>query len=206
MSDDATVVRKPPPHRSGRIAAILIWILSAVMAVTGFFFGYSHFITGDSNADISEFEASLKDYMRAATQAGYPRIPGVSFILNIKIPELVGLDEQSARLEQAVRSLRHYKNENRAEAMINQAVAEYNFAQSSNQEDLQVHSKSELLAIKRGWQHKNTAEAIFRGLWIGAVWGIVTLVVTSILFIVLALVWFFMMDRLRDISRAIRGD
>lgn len=212
MSDNVTVVHEPPPlprhdtTRSWRVVkSVLVWLVSAIAAVVGFLAAYSDRIRGDSDADIAEFETSLRDYIRAATQAGDSRISGVDFErYYIEIPARAGLEEQSARLERAVRTL-SYQNTDRAKATINQTVAEYNFAQSSSQADLRVHSDKSLLALKHDWQKKNTSEALFRGLWVAALSGVVAWIVTWILVVGLALVWWFMMDRLRDISRAIKG-
>ena len=212
MSDHTTVIHEPPPlprhdtTRSWRVVKnVLVWLLSATAALVGFFAAYSDKLRGDSDAEIAEFEASLRDYVRAATQAGNSRISGVDFERYfIDIPAQAGLKEQTARLKRAVHSL-SYQNTDRAIATINQAVAEYNFAQSSDEADLRVHSDASLSALKRDWEKKNTSEALFRGLWVAALSSIGAWIVTWLLVFGLALIWWFMMDRLRDISRAIKG-
>jgi hypothetical protein len=212
MSDHTTAIHEPPPlprhdtTRSWRVVkSVLVWLLSAITAIVGFFAAYSDRITGNSDAEIAEFETSLRDYIRAATQARHSRISGVEFELYfIEMPARGGLEEQAARLERAVRSL-SYGNQDRAKATINQTVAEYNYARSSSQADLRVHSDTSLRALKHDWQKKNTTEALFRGLWVAALSFIGAWIVAWLLVVGLALIWWFMMDRLRDISRAIRG-
>jgi hypothetical protein len=182
---------------------VLVWVLSAIALPVGFIGGYSDKIKGDSNADIAEFDASLRDYVRAAKIANCQKLEGVENYSE-DIPTRVGLRKEATRLERVLDNL-HYENTDYARAKINQTFAEYNFAQSSNEKDLRVHSDEALSALERKWIKKNTGEALLYGLGVAAISGIGTWIATWLLSLGFVLIWWFMMDRLRDISRAIKG-
>jgi hypothetical protein len=182
---------------------VLVWLLSAIAVPIGFFVGYSDKIKGDSNDDIAEFDASLRGYVRAAKLANFQKLESVEYYSK-NIPTLVGLRKEAARLERAQYNL-HYDNQYYARAKINQTFAEYNFAQSSNEQDLRVHSDEALSALEQEWIKKNTGEALLTGLGVAAMSGIGTWIAVWLLAFVFVLIWWFMMDRLRDISRAIKG-
>lgn len=182
---------------------VLVWVLSAVALPVGFIGGYSDKIKGDSNADIAEFDASLRDYVRAAKLANCEKLEGVENYSE-DIPTRLGIRKEAARLERILENL-YYENTDYARAKINQTFAEYNFSQSLNENDLRVHSDEALSALERKWIKKNTGEALLYGLGIAAVSGIGTWIATWLLALGFVLIWWFMMDRLRDISRAIKG-
>jgi hypothetical protein len=182
---------------------VLVWFLSAIALAIGFFHGYSDNIKGDSKASIAEFDASLRDYVRAAKLANCRRLEGVGDYSSI-IPNPVGLREEGERLERVMENL-YYYNELYARANINQTFAEYNFAQSSNEKDLRVHSDEALSALEKKWIKKNTGEALLIGLGFASMAGICTWIVVWLLTLAFVLIWWFIMDRLRDISRALKG-
>lgn len=182
---------------------VLVWLLSAIALPVGFFMGYGDTIRGDSDTEIAEFDASLRDYIRSAKIASCQKIEGVDYY-SAKIPTQVGLRKQAARLERALSDL-EYDNENHAKAMINQTVAEYNFEQSSNDQNLRVHTEEALNALESEWIKKNTGKALLTGLGLAVISGIGTWIATWLLVFGFVLIWWFMMDRLRDISRAIKG-
>ena len=212
MSDHTTVARETPPanrhdtSHSWRVAkAILVWLLSGLASLIGFSVAYSNASKGDSDTKLAEFEASLKNYIRAAAKAGDSKIQGVDYErYNIEISSRPYLEEDASRLSRSTNDL-SYQNADRAKAVINQTVAEYNFAQSANPVDLRVHSDLSLKALKRDWVRINTFDAVLKGLGIAAVAGGVTWIVAWLMVVGLALIWWFLMDRLRDIARAIKG-
>ena len=198
-----------PQHdtaRSWRVMKnVLVWLLSAIALPVGFISGYSNTIRGDSNTEIAEFDASLRDYIRSAKLAKCQKIDGVVVeYYSFRITKQAGLMKEAARLERAVDNL-HYQNEDHAKAMINQTVAEYNFEQSSNDQNLRVHSEEALNALESEWIKKNTGEALLTGLGVAVISGIGTWIATWLIVFAFVLIWWFMMDRLRDISRAIKG-
>jgi hypothetical protein len=182
---------------------VLVWLLSAIALPIGFFSGYSDKLKGDTNDDIAEFDASLNGYVRAAKLANCKKLERVEYSSQ-DIPALVGLRKEATRLELAKGNLDD-DNEDYARAKINQTFAEYNFSQSSNEQDLRVHSDEALDALERKWIKKNTGESILYGLGIAAMSGIGTWIAIWLLAFGFVLIWWFMMDRLRDISRAVKG-
>ena len=196
-----------PQHDTTRSLRVmkncLVWILSAIALPIGFFNGYSDNIKGDSKATIAEFDASLRDYIRAAKLANCRKLECVEdYSSNIRNPVVLRKEEE--RLER-VMDILYYDNEPYARAKINQTFAEYNFAQSLNEKDLRVHSDVALSALEKKWITKNTGEALLIGLGFASMAGICTWIVVWLLTLAFVLIWWFMMDRLRDISRALKG-
>jgi len=212
MSAGVTIVREAlhipqqDTTRSWRVVhKVVIWGCSGITAILGFVASYSKASRGDSDERLAEFEASLKEYLRAATQAGCYRVSGVDFACYyVEIPATADLADQGTRLAGAVNAL-SYENKDRAKATLNQAVAEYNFSRTSDYADVRVHSDASLRALNRDWEKKNTTQATMKGLMVAAISGAAAWVVAWLLVVGLALLWWFMMDRLRDISRAIKG-
>ena len=125
MSDRTTIIRETPPaprhdtSHSWRVAkAVLVWLLSGVASLIGFFVAYSDASKGDSDTKLAEFEASLKNYIRAASQAGDFKISGVDYAsYYIKIPARPDLEEDASRLSRSTNVL-SYQNTDRAKAKI----------------------------------------------------------------------------------------
>jgi hypothetical protein len=212
MSNGTTAINQNPSlsrhdtRQSWRVMKnVLILFLSAIAAVLGFFEAFNDASMGDSDAQISTFEAKLNDFIRSATQEGVLKIYGVDFDKSYKrIPTQAGLNEEIARLEDAVNRL-VYANQDHAWATVNQAVAEYNFAHSSDKADLKKQSDVSHIALVHEWVRKNALNAVLRGVATGVISGIVTGAISWILLVGLALVWWFLIDRVRDLSRAIKG-
>jgi hypothetical protein len=236
MSDHTTVNHEPQQQlrqdttQSGRLVRdVLVWVLSIAAAVVGFCCAYDNKIRGDSDAEIAEFDASLRAYIRSATQSKLPhhlrhmdsllRVPELGSTRNMfddllptehgHVPDLAGWKEQTARLQHSIYGLSR-QNQDYAKIRFNQAVSEYNTAHGLKGfvgPDKAVDSPGmfEDLLPSPDWVKKNTFEALFKGFWVAALSGIGAWIATWLLGLGVALFWWFMMDRLRDISRAIKG-
>jgi hypothetical protein len=202
MRKRATVIDEPPQShdtsRSWRVMKhVLVWLISIISLAIGFGEGYENKRIGDSETRIGEVEDALRDYVRAADKTGRTSL---SLYL-----EHESSFRAEARLYSAKWNLEDSENHRHATAFIRQAIAKYNFSKSSDEKDLRIHSYDELKDLERPWIVSNTFESVIKGIWFGVLCGVGGWITTWLLLVGLALLWWFLMDRLRDISRAIRG-
>ena len=192
---------------------VVVWLCSGVAAVIGFFLTYSDTLKGDSVSKLTEFEASLNDYIREAgrpktvhgLQLGSPLNLGtIDFDKDYERPSFsFGAEEEEARLVRAVRTL-SYHNREIAKAKVTQAIAEYDFAHSSDRAVLRVHSDASLKDLKRDWVRHNTFQAVMKAVGIAAAAAVGAWIMAWLIVVAAALLWWFCIDRLRDISRAVK--
>jgi len=212
MSDRISVEPRIPysrntdTRRSWRVGrSILVWLTSFVAAIIGFFATYSEAAKGDTIDSLARFEGKLKNYIRSAVQNGEVKIRGVgSDSYYVTIDSTRNLKESALQLSNAVNDL-SYQNRSRAVAVINQAVAEYNYSRSGDDSDLKVHTDKSLDAIERGWVTVDTFSSIIKALGIAVLSGAAGWITMWMFVCGTALLWWFLMDRIHDISRAIRG-
>jgi hypothetical protein len=210
-------------RRSWRaMRSVVVWLCSAAAGVVGFVTSNAEYGLGDSQAKITEFESSLTDCINAASQANFSKL-GLVFNTSGFDPILAGAtlvsDENGhpatadliaafKRLVGAFNGL-NYTNRNCANRVLNQADAIYNHKHGSESD--QYDSVSSLVpwedvASTVGWQIIDPSQILMKCLGIAAASAVVAWIVAWLFVTGVALVWWFLIDRLRDIARAVRGD
>lgn len=185
--------------------SVVVWLSTIIAAIFGFWGSYTFFGPGNSQAQISEFESSLTDYINAATRSQFVisenefddtlqvQLSATDTVLadtfgHKATPEL---QESSKRLARAFLAL-SYVNREGAKKKFRQAVAGY----ATLPGDDQAKANDWVISSRLVTKSLGIAAVSALGAWIAA-W---------LLVVGLALIWWFLTDRLRDISRAVRGE
>ena len=191
---------------------VVICLFAGLAALIGFNLKYSESPEsrkGDPDDKIAEFQSSLSDYVRTAKQTQCQRINGVgenkvSISSSLSELEQSRLSNESDRLSRAFSDLSG-DNSRIADAKMKQTFAEFNFSVSGNPEDLKVHSDESLRELKRAWVIKDTKSLFINGIRSAAILATCTAIAVWLLMIALKLIWWFLMERLRDIATALKG-
>ena len=196
--------RKPQrdTRRSWRVMrSAVVWLCSGASALLGFGVSYSD-APGNSKGEIAEFESSLTGYINANNAANYPPLTFYGFeyaLVGSKPvadgkghPATADLIAAEARCASAFKSLSG-QNQNHARLL---------FKDDPERDDTLYPA----FAAAEFKEWATTSQAMLKSLGVAAVAAIGTWLVVWLLVVALALVWWFLIDRLRDIARAVRGD
>ena len=166
---------------------------------------YSNFFESygtDPESKISSFEASLKNYIRAAASQNLLLSPPDSSGFDFDAPD--ALRREFRALKDSAENLSYHGNENLAKVKTKVAIDEYNAARGLRRLEY-TSSELDLLAQPDAWKRTNYLNLLVDSLKNSCLAFICTFAVAYILVIVFAFCWWFFIDRLRDISKAIRG-
>lgn len=178
--------------------------LGLALLVGGIFF-YERFFES-SGADpasyISSFESNLKTYIREASRQNLILTPPESYSFDMDAPR--ELRNELRLLKDSWDRLRNYDNRNLARLKVKYSIDQYNIQKGLS--PLQFTSEElDLLDQPDGWRRLNYFNHLVESLKHTLLAFICTFIVAYILVIVFAFCWWFFIDRLRDISKAIRG-
>jgi hypothetical protein len=193
----------PPPNttdttRSWRVLKNLFPLgLSALVGLLAFWFSFTdNQGKGDTASVISNFETCLNDYVREAARLNIT-LPLPQSYVSEKIKKAPGLEKQSQRLDDSLDSFNNYKNEKKA-------VAELKLAISKNYKGVEFTTE-ELDQMESPWVKYSGWARTFRSLKISAFAGVSAYAGAWMLVVASAFCWYFLLDRLRDISQAVKG-
>jgi hypothetical protein len=163
---------------------------------------FDHYGT-DPDSKISAFEASLKNYIRSAASQNLILSPPSSYGFNLDAPS--GLRGELQLLMDSANSLKYDGNRELAKVKAKFAIDEYNAERGMRRLEY-TSQELDILEQPDGWKRTNYLTLLFESLKISIISFVCTFVIAYILVIIFAFSWWFFMDRLKDISKAIRGN
>jgi hypothetical protein len=202
--DGAHSGSKADTSRSWRVLKNLFPLFMAGLVAIVVFFNQYYALTSGlaSSSAVAAFEKCLRDLIREANSKNtiLPQ-PSDGYSWSITPPN--GMVKEVKELEDAVRGL-GYDNKDLAEAAVKYAFDEYNAGKGSKRQEYTLEELM-LLENRGAWKTYDSMQVILSALGTSIVWLACTFIVCWLLVIILAFIWWFLLDRLRDISKAIRG-
>jgi len=177
--------------------------VATISALFFFLDRYSSVTAGlASPSGIAAFDRQLKEFIREADRRKIASLsePSDNYF-SITAP--IGMRGETDRLNSATQEL-GYKNQDKAKAIIKFTFDEYNSRKGLTR---LKYTPEELdqLDNRGAWKTREFLSSIFSVLGGAFFVFICTYLSCYLIVILIAFSWWFLMDRLRDISRAIRG-
>ena len=200
-------------RRSGRLMRnVIVWLCSGTAAVIGFLAASSFYERkGDSVDKIEIFESSLAEYIHAAALSRYPSISEQEISRVVYGPNQVGLDEDlCAEKRQFWRSFNRLSDVNRlpAKLKIYEAVERYNATHRPDSVVPNSDVPAPMASTDAGdvhWIILNPSQILMKCLSNAAVSAVGGWIVAWCLLACVTFVWWFVLDRLREIACAVKG-
>jgi hypothetical protein len=156
----------------------------------------------DPASKISSFESNLKTYIREAARQNLILTPPESYGFDMVAPR--ELRDELRVLKDSWDRFRDYDNRNLARLKVKYSVDKYN-TEKGLSPLMYTSEELDLLEQPDGWQRLSYFHLLVESLKNTIIAFVCTFAVAYILVIVFAFCWWFFIDRLRDISKAIRG-
>ena len=147
----------------------------------------------DQPSQVANFKTCLKEYVTEVNRLNIFLPPPSGSVSSID--SAPGIEEQARRLENSIDSL-SWSNEEKARAEVKLAIFQKYGVEFTS---------TELDDIEKNWMMLSTFERLFKALQYAAIAFASTFVVAWLIVVSGAFCWWFLMDRLRDISRALKG-
>ena len=195
---------KTDTSRSWRALKKLFPLCVATIFALVFFLDRYSSLTGGlaSPSEVAVFDGQLKEFIREADGRKIASLSLPSgYYFSTSAP--IGMKEEAKRLESATQEL-GYDNQDMAKAIVKLAFDEYNSRNGSPRLEF-TSEELDHLANRGAWKTRDTLSSIFSVLGSSIFVFICTYLSCYLLVILIAFSWWFLMDRLRDISKAIRG-
>lgn len=188
------------------VGAILTLGISFIGAVRGYNIEMRNLeFASDTQSDIDSFKRQSDTYISRAHQEQVLRLPLPERTKHgdLNILGVPGFYLQENELELAFFQLSPV-NRQIAYARLLQQVAEFNASVSGNEGDLKVHSPETLSTLERSWELENPIKNRLHASGYGLLLGFPTFVICALIWALVYVAWWFMLDRIRDVASAIR--
>jgi hypothetical protein len=147
----------------------------------------------DQPSQVANFKTYLKEYVTEVNRLNIFLSPPSRSVSSID--SAPGIEEQARRLENSIDSL-SWRNKEKARAEFKLAVFQKYGVEFTS---------TELDDIEKNWMILSTWERLLKALQYTSIAFASTFVVAWLSVVLGAFLWWFLMDRLRDISRAVKG-
>jgi hypothetical protein len=176
--------------------------LSFLAGGLAFYISFFESSSADPASNISSFESNLKAYIREAARQNLILSPPESSSFDMDAPrELRG---ELRLLKESMIKLEDYDNRELARLKVKYSVDQYNI-QKGLSPLMYASEELDLLEKPDGWRRLNYFHLLVESLKNTIIAFVCTFLIAYILVIIFAFCWWFFIDRLRDVSKAIRG-